>query len=221
MRMIARRVLIVGGLGAAAGYLLPPFACASAQSLVPIRLLVLRKLGLSVTNHCVAPCIRGHIYDVSDLGDFKLDQLILPAVKSRKPLCDTIERPYLNNKPSLSSIPRGIYGAQVRDDKSKPWMDVLDKRWRIELQGVPHRTAIQFHYGNDVGWSEGCFIVGTVVSPDDNLGPAYCHLNDPTNAIAALRTAVTAAGRNINDIRIAVANDAGLFPNVSGLTGCS
>ncbi|WP_367615826.1 DUF5675 family protein [Plastoroseomonas hellenica] len=152
---------------------------------------------------------------------FDFGQILLPAVKSRTPVCDTIERPYRDNQPSVSSIPRGTYRARVRDDASKPWMNTPNKRWRIELAGTAHRTAIQFHYGNDVTWSEGCFIVGTVSNPEHSMTTGYCRLEDGEDAVAALRRAVTGPGRNANDITVGVADDAGLFPDLNGAPACT
>lgn len=210
---LTRRVAIVGIAASAA-------SAAKSQSLVPIRLLVIRKPGLTITNQCVARCIRGRLYDVSDITGFDFNQIVLPAVKVRPPICDTIEQPYRGNRPFVSSIPRGAYRARVRDDVTKPWMNTLDKRWRIELERTSPRTAIQFHYGNDVSWSEGCFIVGTVSSPEHSMTASYCRLENGEAAIAALRRAVTAPGRNPADVMVGVADDAGLFPDLGGAPSC-
>src|SRR5262245_22571287 len=97
-------------------------ARSAAPERVPVRLLVLRRPGIAVTNACVAPCIRGRIYDISDLRDVEINQLVLPALRIRLPICDTIERPYRGNRPNVSSIPSGVYSAGIRDDATKNWM---------------------------------------------------------------------------------------------------
>lgn len=195
---------------------------AGAQDLVAVRLLVLRRLGLSPSGHCNAPCIRGSVYDVSDLGAKALDESLIPLLASRMPLCDVIERPWKDNAANVSAIPRGVYGATVRDQPTKNWMTNENRAWRLELAGTGHRTNIQFHYGQDVAWSEGCFIVGSLLRKDDNSGivERYCAVTDGERAVATLRAAVTAAGRNVRDIQVGIADHAGLFPNFDANAPC-
>jgi hypothetical protein len=86
----------------------------------------------------------------------------------------TLELPYLNNKPLLSSIPDGRYAAILRYDH-------LDG-WRIELSNVPRRTNIQIHTGNKTADSVGCILVGTA------LGADLCSISGSKAAYASLRS---------------------------------
>lgn len=192
-----------------------------AQILKPVRLLVVRRMGLSPANQCVAPCIRGSIYDISDQAG-ALDQTILPLLISRKPVCDVIERPWKDNASNISSIPKGIYTAHVRNDRTKTWMNNEDRAWRIELGGVSRRTAIQFHYGEDVAWSQGCFILGTLLQAGDAAGITnrYCKVENGEAAVAALRAAVNGTGLNPKSITIGVVDDANLFPGLQPKAPC-
>lgn len=213
--MILRRDVLAAGLaGLGWNY-------AFAQQLTPVRLMVVRRLGLSPTNQCVAPCTRGSVYDVSDLPG-SLDDTFLPLLKLRKPVCDVIERPWKDNQPNVSSIPKGVYSASIRSDKTKPWMNNENRSWRLELAGTPKRSAIQFHYGEDVAWSEGCFIVGTLLQSGDSAGitARYCAVEKGEAAVAALRAVVTAAGRDPKKVSIGVVDDSGLFPGLQPKEPC-
>jgi hypothetical protein len=183
--------------------------------------MVVRRMGLSPTNQCVAPCIRGSIYDVSDLSG-SLDDTLLPLLKARKPVCDIIERPWKDNTPNVSAIPKGVYAATVRTDKTKPWMTNENRLWRLELAGTPKRSAIQFHYGQDVAWSEGCFIVGSLLQAGDAAGVTarYCAVEDGEVAVVALRSVVTATGRDPKKISVGVTDDSGLFPGLQPKEPC-
>lgn len=193
-----------------------------AQQLIPVRLVVVRRLGLSPTNQCVGSCIRGSVYDVSDLSG-NLNDALLPLLKLRKPLCDVIERPWKDNKPNVSSVPKGVFTASVRTDRTKPWMTNENRWWRIELVGTKlERSAIQFHYGQDVSWSEGCFIVGSLLQRSDDAGLTnrYCSVENGEVAVAALRAAVSAPGRDTSKISIGVFDDAGLFAGMQPKEPC-
>lgn len=214
-----RRHLLMGAAAVGLGALVVPTAF--AQVLRPVRLMLVRRPARIPSSACTARCIRGQLFDVSDAGNRALDDTILPLLRLRTPICDTIERPWRNNQPSVSSIPVGIYGASVRTDATKPWMTTLDRRWRLELSGVPHRSAIQFHYGQDEAWSEGCFILGQLLSPGGTIGDAaYCQLTNGEVAVAALRAAVTDTGADATDIRVGVCDDTGLFPNYRPTAPC-
>ena len=215
---LRRRDVIVGAMATSAMLLAPQFS--RAQALLPARLLVVRKPGFSLSNDCIAPCIRGKIYDVSSLGDYSLESVSLPVLGA--PICDTIERPWRNNRPNVSSIPVGKYSAVFRDDATKSWMNTLNKRWRIEPEGVPHRSNIQFHYGNDVDWSEGCFIVGDLIQPDGSTGmeTTYCSVSGGEAAVERLREAVSAPGLDTSALEIGVTNDYGVFPDFSTDANC-
>jgi hypothetical protein len=195
---------------------------AGAQPLRPVRLMAVRRPSQIPSSACTARCIRGRVYDVSDTGDRPLDATILPLLMMRQPICDTIERPWKDNAPNVSSIPAGVYQAVVRQDATKPWMTTLDRRWRLELVGTGPRSRIQFHYGQDEKWSEGCFIVGDLLNPAGTISDAdYCKLQNGEAAIARLRAAVMAPGANSQSIAIGVCDDAGLFPNFKPAPPCS
>jgi hypothetical protein len=216
-----RRHVLLGACATAGGLL---FGRASiAQPLRPVRLMIVRRMVPIPSTDCLTRCIRGRIYDVSDLGGAALDTTILPLLQTRAPLCDTIERPWRDNQPGRSSIPAGSYRAMIRTRETKPWMVGKPNRaWRLELQGVEPRKNIQFHYGKDVSWSEGCFILGSLLATRGNLGDAaYCKLENGEAAVAALRAAVNAPGADPGDIRIGVTDDAGLFPNYRPAERCS
>jgi hypothetical protein len=133
-------------------------------------------------------------------------------------LTDVIERSFEENLP-ISSIPVGIYEAFVRTNATKKWMwtggelnkgVVLENRaWRIELSNVPQRTNIQFHYGKDVKWSEGCLVVGS--SPRNTCKDQCTHDDSPESAIVKLRNFVTSNGTTLKPkIRVRIAN--GVWP---------
>lgn len=214
--MLSRRTFATG-LAAAIGAI--PVR-ALGQALLPIRLLVVRKPGFSLTNACVAPCVRGKLYDVSHIDGFDLQSVMLPLLGT--PVCDVIERPWKDNAPSKSAIPVGLYSASIRTDPTKDWMTNINRSWRIELSGVPHRSNIQFHYGNDVNWSEGCFIVGDLLQPDGSSGmeSAYCGLEGGEAAIERLRSIVEAPGSDRADLKVGVTDDYGLFPDFTTVPAC-
>lgn len=71
--------------------------------------------------------------------------------------CDTLELPWLQNKPNISCIPAGTY--QVK------WVFKIGKfGWVYEVQSVPGRSGILFHSGNYAAGkavdSEGCLLLG-------------------------------------------------------------
>lgn len=69
-----------------------------------------------------------------------------------KEICRTLENPWRNNLPSISSIPEGIY--TCKKFSGNKYKDV----W--ELQGVPGRSAILIHNGNIERHTRGCILVG-------------------------------------------------------------
>jgi hypothetical protein len=68
------------------------------------------------------------------------------------PLCVTLERPWLDNKPKISCIPPGLY--KCVPHSGEKFKDV----WMLE--DVPGRTAILIHAGNTTKDTEGCILVG-------------------------------------------------------------
>lgn len=69
-----------------------------------------------------------------------------------KPICCTVERPWLNNKPRVSCIPAGVY--QCMPHNGRRFKGV----WRLE--NVPGRSAILIHGGNTMLDVVGCIAVG-------------------------------------------------------------
>lgn len=67
--------------------------------------------------------------------------------------CKTLELPWLDNKPNVSCIPKGVY--QVKWTYSK-----LFKKYTYEVQDVPDRTGIRFHPGNTYKDILGCLLLG-------------------------------------------------------------
>ncbi|MCA3451371.1 MAG: hypothetical protein INF92_13600 [Rhodobacter sp.] len=191
----------------------------TAQSLPPVRLLILRRPAVLGSDNCSAPCIRGSIYDVSFEGVFAPDTWSIPF--GQVPICDVIERPWANNAPNVSAIPAGTYTAHVRDDATKTWMTNLNRRWRLQIDSVQSRSSIQFHYGKDEQWSQGCFIVGDHLvdapSLNDLSGP-YCKVSNGEAAIERLRAAVTLPSVDNRKIEIAVSSRGSLFADMT--QGC-
>lgn len=98
----------------------------------------------------------GKLYGVPD----ELDLSALSSVDGLTFLASTQELPYFYNESNISSIPEGTYSAFIRNDETKPWMkENINRSWRLQLKGTAHRTAIQFHYGQDHSWSAGCIIL--------------------------------------------------------------
>ncbi len=87
----------------------------------------------------------------SDEGTF--GYLTLPSGDT---LC-TVERPWLDNKRSISCIPIGDYECSKR----RYYRGGYDA---IEVKGVPNRTHILFHKGNFVHNSNGCILVNSYFS---------------------------------------------------------
>lgn len=67
--------------------------------------------------------------------------------------CVTLEPPYRENKVSESSIPAGQYICRR----------VTSPRFgeTFEVEDVPYRSDILFHWGNSIGDTHGCIILGT------------------------------------------------------------
>lgn len=86
-----------------------------------------------------------------------------------------LERAWLDNVNDVSSIPAGTYKAHLRYDKKD--------HWRIQLDGVPKRTGVQIHVGNEPEESKGCLLVGA------KLGADLCSLQGSQNAYTALKRA--------------------------------
>lgn len=68
-----------------------------------------------------------------------------------KPFAVTLERPWMNNQRSISCIPAGTY--ICRRVQSPRFGNTF------EITGVPGRTHILHHPGNEVKNTEGCVLV--------------------------------------------------------------
>jgi hypothetical protein len=69
--------------------------------------------------------------------------------------CFTLELPWLDNKPNVSCIPRGVY--QCKKIVSPSLGEC------INIQGVFGRTYIRIHKGNFTKQIQGCILVGTSI----------------------------------------------------------
>ena len=67
-------------------------------------------------------------------------------------ICKTLENPYLDNKPYISSIPCGIY--HCKEFNGVKYKNV----W--EILNVAGRSSILFHNGNTSKHTKGCILVG-------------------------------------------------------------
>lgn len=146
-------------------------------------------------------CIPGRLYGIPAGVDPDGAQWQAWALE---PIADTLELGYEDNAPHRSSIPTGTYAAFVRTEATKKWMRdsdgkvLVDRAWRLELKDVPGgRTFIQFHYGKDAGWSEGCIILGKNAS---SVCQDECVFSDsPESAVAALRRYVMSRAKSSAD----------------------
>jgi hypothetical protein len=89
--------------------------------------------------------------------------------------CYTLERPWKDNMQNVSSIPAGTYAANLRYDHSD--------HWRVELVGVPGRTNVQIHIGNQPDQTLGCILVGQKLDLD------LCSLEDSAKALRDIKNA--------------------------------
>jgi len=80
-------------------------------------------------------------------------QLGILYLPMRRPWA-TLELPYRKNCPNLSAIPSGSYLCQrIQSPKFGE---------TFEVQDVPNRKGILFHYGNTVNDTQGCILLGTM-----------------------------------------------------------
>jgi hypothetical protein len=98
----------------------------------------------------------------------------------------TVERPWLDNKPSVSCIPEGIYKCHPR------WYNGGGYQ-AIEVADVPNRSHILFHIGNNMHDSAGCILVnsklGSLEGIWSGLGSkaAFAHFMQHLNGRFALQ----------------------------------
>lgn len=72
-------------------------------------------------------------------------------IDGTRPFAVTLERPWLNNERSVSCIPAGQYAC--RRVQSPKFGNTF------EVTGVPDRSHILFHKGNQVEETQGCILV--------------------------------------------------------------
>jgi len=120
-------------------------------------------------------------------------------------LTQTQELPYEDNASKRSSIPTATYTATIREDQTKNWMKGKpDRAWRLELNKVTPRSAIQFHYGKDKSWSQGCIIL-TGNTSKDGLICRDGNPDTPDDAVAVVRKYVEGQVKSSADsIRIRI-----------------
>lgn len=70
----------------------------------------------------------------------------------------TLEDPWADNRKNISCIPAGEFGIRLT---YSPKFKIITP----ELVGVPNRTHIRIHPGNEESDTEGCILVGSWVPP--------------------------------------------------------
>jgi len=91
--------------------------------------------------------IRDTFTDKSTIGE-----LFLNGVR----ICDTLEKPWLDNARNISCIPEGKYDVRLRTARESASRDYL----HLLIKAVPDRTYILFHKGNYPKDTRGCVLVG-------------------------------------------------------------
>ena len=71
-------------------------------------------------------------------------------------VCETLERPFMDNKRNVSCIPKGVYDVRFRYRNESASRDYV----HLIVKEVPNRSFILFHYGNKVSDSQGCIMTG-------------------------------------------------------------
>ncbi len=92
---------------------------------------------------------------------------------NNKVLCYSLELPWKDNLSNISCVPKGTYKGILRYDKKDGW--------RIQLENVPHRTAVQIHMGNYTKDTQGCVLVGSSANVGD------CSVQGSSNAYKQLK----------------------------------
>jgi hypothetical protein len=70
--------------------------------------------------------------------------------------CETLEKPWLDNKKSVSCIPKGNYKVRFRYPRESGSYDYL----HLLVKDVKDRSYILFHIGNSPKDSRGCILTG-------------------------------------------------------------
>lgn len=73
-------------------------------------------------------------------------------VDGKRPLCHTLELPWLDNAQNISCIPEGVY------DVVRSTSDRFGLCYRLPF--VRGRSGILFHAGNSISDTRGCILVG-------------------------------------------------------------
>ena len=185
-----RRSFLIGAVGLTFN---PGVSSTAWAQDTAVKLLLMRERGYQVK--CLR-CVAGKLFGVSANIDLATAE---QAVGLLSFITDTVELSYEPDSGRPSSIPEGDYTATVRTDATKKWMwsegelgkgTVLDDRaWRLELANVSRRSNIQFHFGRDANWSQGCIIIGQ--KPAACPARGSCSFpNSPEPAVRTLRSYV-------------------------------
>jgi len=77
-------------------------------------------------------------------------------VVNGKPICLTLERPWLGNKKDISCIPEGVYQCER----------IISPKYKsvYQVKEVEGRTEILMHTGNLVKNTKGCILFGSTYS---------------------------------------------------------
>lgn len=81
------------------------------------------------------------------------DRIIGKLIIDGDLLAYTLERPWLDNKRSISCIPEGTYTCV--------WQRSPKFGWTYQVLDVPNRSRILIHSGNVVKNTYGCILLGT------------------------------------------------------------
>jgi len=77
-------------------------------------------------------------------------------VEGARFVAQTLERPWIGNERGISCIPTGTYTAT--------WHRSPSKGYSYHINDVPGRSGVLIHAGNTVGDTEGCILLGQVIS---------------------------------------------------------
>lgn len=91
---------------------------------------------------------------LSQFGGATIGCLIIDHV----PICYTLEPPWKGNKREQSRIPTGRYTAKIR--RNYPLRNGMIVPVTYEITGVPDRSGICIHVGNELKHTLGCPLPG-------------------------------------------------------------
>ena len=81
--------------------------------------------------------------------------------QDNKKICRTVEREWLDNEPSVSCIPAGLYQIKkTNSPKFGPCYCLVNKALGVTLQGPSQRTHILIHVANYPHQLKGCVAPG-------------------------------------------------------------